>query len=630
VEVNNVDGESTKTEETKEDDKPTIDDDFIREYSSNTEVVRFIQSKFPRLSTTGSVHLIISLLRNEFPIHASSLMKKHKALYQYNMKKFDKERNLKKEEIKDLKMLLNAFLTEIGKEPIRYDKEQHKDFEVKEIDGEQFFILEKNILYKKIRKLVCDEKGNAFFKYNFKESDMEIMPPKNKDTLQRCLIQILGTSIKFEYPVEFVYSCPRCGSVTNMKAYRTASTNNRIDCPGIFSYVSPQGEPRSRRCEKGLIPDNDISITKDSYYYDICYEEATGRRNLKKMNAGAFSFKRYDPGFYECVLFRIKNPKKTELYQIMDVKEVLSNRFVFPPQDPSENYFFTLQRAVDEYIKEKTGMEIYGLFPMKVAILIQKMFDVIGLKLICNIQILGDASTGKSTVLKYYGFLLNAHLNQSTNGLSTSIPGLRGTKVTISLMGKDLKIITLGHLGTYKTIHIDEAGESKELVRHLKTFLLEDNYSYDKAGSDGTFQKRTAHINISENLDIEHLGQYRGSIKKAYKELNIKIGDEEMKEWDENWDLHLPIYKYNDNLYLRKVVADKRLEYKQKQTFWLDNYDYPLHERFPFYFYLVNKKKSAELFKIIRGNVARNTISENLELIRALKSDDINDFFETE
>ena len=76
-----------------------------------------------------------------------------------------------------------------------------------------------------------------------------------------------------------------------------------------------------------------------------------------------------------------------------------------------------------------------------------------------NGQLSGDASTGKSTVLKYYLFLLNNQLNLSTNGLSVSVAGMRGTKINISLMGKDVKVITLGHLGTFKSIHIDEASE---------------------------------------------------------------------------------------------------------------------------------------------------------------------------
>ena len=294
----------------------------------------------------------------------------------------------------------------------------------------------------------------------------------------------------------------------------------------------------------------------------------------------------------------------------------------------NENYIITLQKAFDNYIKERTGMEIYGLYPIKVAMIVQTAVNYLGLKLSSNIQIVGDPSTGKSTILKYYGFLLNNHLNLSTNGLSISVAGLRGTRHAISLMGREQKIVTTGYLGTFRSIHIDEAGENKELIQNLKTFLFEDNYGYDKAGATGVFNRRSAHINLSENLDFSHLGQYRGIIRKSYKDLNIKIGEDEKEPWNESWDLHLPIFRY-DNPYLRKVIKEKRIEYQLKQQFWIDGYDYALHERFPFYFYLVNEKQDEELAKVIKGNVARDTISENLQLMRALKSDDIIEYFKS-
>jgi hypothetical protein len=54
-----------------------------------------------------------------------------------------------------------------------------------------------------------------------------------------------------------------------------------------------------------------------------------------------------------------------------------------------------------------------------------------------------------------------------------------------------------------------------------------------------------AQVNISENINPEHLGKYRGGIKKAYKE--IEAPDKVV--WDEMWDLELPLYKY-ENKYL--------------------------------------------------------------------------------
>ena len=584
----------------------------------------FIKKKFKRIPRTGAIKLIKEILYQNPNIHITKITKKWKGFHHYNRTKFDDKHNLKPEVIKDLRTSLNGFLHEIGKEIPQYDEVTHKHFEVISIDGIDCYVLNKNISFKKVRKLTCDEGGDVVFKYNFLKPDTDIIIPSNKDIIQRCLIQILSTPIKFDYPIENEYFCPQCESTTKKKSYETASTNSKLLCPGIFNYLDGEGNSKSRLCKLSLYPDNEISLTKDAYYYDLCYDDEKGGKHT----AGSFSFEKFEPGFYECVLFKVKNPRKTELFQLMDIKPILSNTFVLPEKELNINYLITLQKSVDKYIKEQTGMEIYGLYPIKISLIIQTMMSHLKLKLIANIQIVGDPSTGKSTVLKYYGFLLNNHLNLSTNGLSISIPGLRGTKQVITLMGKDQKIITPGYLGTFRSIHIDEAGENKDLVQNLKTFLLEDNYGYDKAGATGVSNVRLAQINLSENLDYNHLGQYRGAIRKAYKDFSAQIGEEEKPDWDEKWDLHSPLFSY-ENPYLYKVISEKRTEHRLKQMFWIDGYDYALHERFPFYFYLVNEIEDEKFIEIVKGNVSRDTISENLQLIRALKTDDIPKFFES-
>jgi hypothetical protein len=315
------------------------------------------------------------------------------------------------------------------------------------------------------------------------------------------------------------------------------------------------------------------------------------------------------------------------MFHIVDVKKPESNIFKLPKQKHNENYLFTLQKACDNYIEEKTGMKIYGLYPIKCALILQTLANHLKERLSLNVMIVGDPSTGKSLVLKYYPFLLNHYFNLSSNGLSISVPGLRGTRSTINLFGKDIKIVTVGHLGSYRSIHIDEAGENKELVQNLKSFLLEDNYSYDKAGSVGVTSKRTSHVNVSQNLDYEHVGQYRGAIRKAYKDLNMTMDGIEKEDWDESWDLFLPIHKY-ENPQLRKVIREKRIEFKQKQVFWIDGLDYALHERFPFYFYLVNEKPNNELDDVIALNGGRTTVTENIEILRATFTQELEKFFD--
>lgn len=611
--------EAPQSDKMAESDKREADEELlqldearIQSFVANPDVIKFLKKHVPKLRRDGIQKLIRLLLYQSTSIYAKDLTPKPKTFVRYNLAKFDKDGKMKVEASKILRLQLMDYLREIGKDiqlAITATKDETTD---------DTYIVDKNSNYAKVRNLICDEGGDIKLVYNFDKPDMKPQPPQNKATLQLCQIQLVSSGIKFDYPVEYHYSCAVCGHRQYKKAYQMISTKTKYKCEGIKNYVSAQGEPKAKICGEPLYPEGETSLKKNAYYYDVNYEDESG----VKQSVGGISFNRYQPGFYECVLFEINNPNKTSTLMIIDVKPIISNKMSIPEKHEDENYLITLQKACDNFIKQQTGMEIYGLLPIKVALLIQYIISVLKLRLVSNIQLVGDSSTGKSTVLKYYGFLLGNQFNLSTNGLSISIPALRGTKQTITLMGKEQKIITLGYLGTFRTIHIDEAGENKQLIQNLKTFLLEENYSYDKAGATGIFNERTAQINLSENLDYNHLGQYQGSIRKAYKEMNVKIGEEEQIEWSQDWDLHKPIFEYT-NPYLRKAIDDKRTEYRNKQIFWIDGYEWPLHERFPFYFYLVNEKKDKELGKVVKENIRRNTIRENLQLIKVLKNEEL-------
>lgn len=604
-------------------DTMPLNEELIDKYSSDPEVIKFTVKKFIRLNPAKAKIFIRFMLQRRLKINVTDIFgNKYKGFVQYNKGKLDKSFNFKVDVIKEFLDELNGLLARLGKDLILYGED--KDELKKELIGGEFVVpVDGDTPYEAVWKLICEEGGMIKFKYDFINSDMKTAKPQNKGTLQRCSIQILSFNVKFDYPIEYVYRCQMCRTTTREVAYETASQNGKIKCPGIYNYVNASGEPKSRICNNLLSPAGEISITKDCYLYDIGYETDEG----KLMSASAYGFDKYDPGYYDCVMFRIKNPKKQETFHIIDIKPIKSNPFPVPQKEDKENYLISLQKACDEYIEKQTGLKIYGLFPIKVAMLIQKAIQEFGMRLNANIQVAGDASTGKSTVLKYYGYLLNGSLNMTTNGLSVSVAGIRGTRASINLMGRDISIVKKGHLGTFHTIHIDEAAENKELVKNLKSFLLEDNYSYDKAGSDGIFHRRTAHVNVSENLDYTHLGQYRGAIRKAYKELDVKIGEEEMEQWSESWDLHQPLFTYT-NPYLYKVINEKRIEYQLKSQFWIDGYDFALHERFPFYFYLIHDKPDDELYKTVRENTQRNIISENLLLIKVLRNVELNQLFE--
>lgn len=602
-------------------DNLKISSELIQQYSTSQPVIKYVKGYFNRLQKSYCIILIKKILNMDINISVDELSKSPKSFYHHNMGKFDKDKKMKLETIKHLRYGIIGYIKNLGKELDIYEnKEPELKSEV--VDGKEYYFVDEHSTHDKVRRFVCDEGGEVNFKYDFDKGALKSNVPKSNNLLQRCSIQILSRPVKFDYPVEYSYNCIQCKTISTKKAYEVVSSQNKNKCEAMYQYVNANGEPKSKVCGLMSSPDNESSISTPGYYYDISYDDELG----DKQTVGAFSFNKYEPGFYDVVLFKLTNPNKAELFHIIDAKAEPGSTFVIPEKEKGINYLFTLQKAFDSYILEKTGMNIYGLYPVKVALILQYALSFISDNLNFNLQIVGDSSTGKSTVLKYYGFLLANNFNLSTNGLSISVAALRGTRQSITLMGKEQKIITVGYLGTFKTIHIDEAGENRDLVQNLKTFLLENNYSYDRAGATGVFNKRTAQINLSENIDTNHLGQYRGMIRKAYKEFDDQIGEEEHVKWDEDWDLHKPIFEYT-NPYLRKIIKDKRTELEEQKKFWIDGYEIPLHERFPFYFYLVNDKENEELDMVVQGNYCRETIQEQLKLIKVLKSNNIKEFF---
>ena len=606
----------------------------VKKWAEDQTIINVVKDIFKRVKRDKAKDLLWYLIKAQR--FKASDIGGGKSIIIHNMKSFNvnNEKNDGEIKLEELKRLREELLIRIqhivtarttfenGKE-IEHEISDDEDNPTPMFDFDKC-IVNKFVTFETIRKNICDEAGKLEFKYDFNEPDLPIISPKEVDTLQHVKIQILTQGVKFDYPLIYKYVCTECENITVKKAYEVTSTNNKILCPHNILGSNSKGEPTVKKCKHTLSPDKDLTVVKKAYFYEVGYED-----EHTKFVASAISFEQYKPGFYECVMYLIPSSGKTETFFILDVQQIPPNKLPLPTVNPNENYVFTLQRTFDDYIKQQTGVEIYGLYPIKCGLILQTALHYLKERLLFNVMVVGDPSTGKSLSLKYYSFLLNNYYNLSTNGISVSIAGLRGTRSAISLFGKDIKIVTIGHLGSYNSIHIDEAGENKELVQNLKSFLLEDNYSYDRAGSTGVSNERTAHVNISQNLDHEHVGVYRGAIRKAYKELNMTIGGIEKSEWNENWDLFQPLHYYEDNPQLRKVIKDKRIEFHQKQIFFIDGVDLALHHRFPFYFFVVNEKENIKLLEAVRNNSSRKTVDKNLEVIRALYTEDIDLFFKS-
>jgi hypothetical protein len=306
------------------------------------------------------------------------------------------------------------------------------------------------------------------------------------------------------------------------------------------------------------------------------------------------------------------------------VKEFAKNRFFPPLQSPDENYVFTLQKAVDNYIWQRTGMTIWGLFPLKICMLIQKLASVLEYQLRMNIDCTGSKSTGKSLLLKYYGICLYGFNFKTTVGLSISIPSLRGVTQKASLLGKEITIHKMGLLGAFSNIHIDEVGENPILIPQLKSFLSESNFSNDKAYGDFITYKRTAHVNLSKNIDKTHVGLYCGAIKKVYDNLEI-TNSVDKPDWDHKWDLFQPLEKYN-NPYLKYAIKNQRIKLEREQKFWIDGMDIALHDRFPFFFFLYDDNNE-NLNETIKENSRQAVATDMIEIVQKLVTDDLDLFF---
>ena len=219
-----------------------ITSEMVAEYSNNPLIIKFIKRKFKRLNHVSAIKLINLLLRSATKIHANEISKS-KSFLQYNMGKFDNETKLLKlDTVKSLHLELMGLLIDMGKDLPMFDK-------INKNEDSDCYKLDKNTVYAKIRRLICDEGGEVDLKYDFDTPDMEIENVKNKEGLQRSNIQILSKGIKFDYPIEYRYVCPRCNHRASKKSYETVSTKTAYTCEGIYQYASPQtGEPKAKIC----------------------------------------------------------------------------------------------------------------------------------------------------------------------------------------------------------------------------------------------------------------------------------------------------------------------------------------------------------------------------------------------
>lgn len=602
---------------------------YIKRVSEHSLAINFIKKNIRRLHFIYPSIMIEFIMKNQLPYYAQ--LSDHPVTFiKLNGKWFDKDGKMKPDMFISLKKkfeeeILPGLKVQKNIQEVPISAEEDKD-ELEKIDDDTFMV-DKFTTYQSIMKAVGDGDKNTMFKYDFKNPDMPIRYISDAEELQRCKIMIPGNKINFDYIYKNRYCCPKCGKTFIEPEYKYRSVHNNLCCNGDIVKTDPNtGNETVKRCNTVLNPDEDNSMCRNMFYYTISYD--TQKLFIGDLRtAVAISFKELDPGFYDAVLYRISSKTRMPTYFIVDVYDFEDNVFLPPTKNMEENYVLTFVNALDDFVERKAGVLIRGLVSPKIGLLFQTIANYIGMDLFFNVQLCGEKSTGKSMLLEHWGFLLNGGKHLSTNGLSISIPALRGTRRNIIVFGKEHKAFAMGLLAAKTSIHIDEAMSNPQMVEELKMFLFNREISYDKSETEGTVYKRTAHVNLSENLNQGHLMNYIDSVKREYKDTVVIEEGRNLDVWDDSWDLYMPLEEYGFNPYLKAAIQTVRKDMEKKQKFWIDGHDLSLHDRFPFYYYLVTKKDYPELMDAVMKNIARVNIMESLELIRAFKSSSLVNFF---
>jgi hypothetical protein len=504
--------------------------------------------------------------------------------------------------------LYDVIVNKIGTTIKEIDKEDTK-WKDHDID-ENTCAVNDSFNYEYMRQVMCDNGDELNFVYKFND-DKPKEEIENIKTLQVINLNIDSKGECFGYPLIYNYYCNECGNNTTKKTYEVCSTQKKIHCEHEIETVTETGQIKTKRCNRQLYPDKERTETKPFYVYKGSLPR-TGKSDerveiisekempIGRIKAAVILIPREFGSLFLCVVDykkekkqKVDLPKKGKRHRIMDLIEVVDNR-----------------------ILDLVNYEIYGYIPMKMAMIIQ--FYGRYLKDIpnnFNVALVGGKSTGKTTFVDYWGATLYGDNFKSVQVTNISIPKLRGTMESVRLFNQDFPYVCYGWLGDYDLIAIDELKEKPEMKTDLKPLLRNPTYSYAKQGGSGNDRLRTAQMIITENINPNHLKQYRKKVRELYSEGSNTVNEEdERPAWDNGWDLELPLYMY-ENDYLRNVINTVREEFESVGCNWIDGSELAADDRFVFYFYIYNKdteNEDSELNQVIIRNLERNAGNYNI------------------
>jgi len=547
------------------------------------------------------------------------------SFYKQNKSKLNNDYTIKPEIIIEI--------TKRYKQAIKIRENGLEEKEETGITGEEIFTLNHLVELKHIYDTWFKTSGEAIFKYDFTTPIQPNNPKINDNTLQRWKLQILQLIQEISFPVKYKYHCEECGNDTYRSLYDVSSTNNKGSCDG----ETPTINGNIKRCNNKLNPNAESDYIK-MFMYEVGVREEGG----ETVCYTAFSTHHLRPFSYECVGLVLNNNNQSSLL-ILDVMNIESVNIpldslptptttINRDENETNDIIIEYQKLFDQFIKEKTGMDIIGMNDLKIFMILQKLNSTLQMPLYDNIKVVGDKGVGKSLTLTYYGILLYGFSFMQSASTDISIASLRGSGFknnALNISGE-----TPALLCEYENIYIDELKDaSQNLILELKSQLSKDTVSNNKADGKKYERKRKAQLNTAQNFHEIHQKTYMKKIREVY-ELNMGKYDD-APPFDTDWDLQQPIKTY-ENECLRKALYIVRQGFYNAGIDWLDGDDMAANDRFPYRLVIkqsIDMEAANELLKKKKKSLSLqaeyNTNINTIDLKQKISSENINYFFES-
>jgi len=616
---------------------------------------------FPNINNKIKIYILEKLLSNNYLINFNELKWKNKSseyisfkesnFYKLNKERINEDGTFDKNFFQlELFQKFESIKKSLDGEMIIDDNDNDNNEQHLELIEKDVYKIKKHHTIADVYQAMFDSEGFCKFKYNFKSNRIKKQYITTIITLQRFEIKINSKINSYDHLAKLHYRCSSCKHEFYKSYNELESTNFRTECDNVI--VNNEG--KSKTCNKALSKPTQLSEKVNINIYDATILNLEGVPE----NILVESMEDFKPFIYDAVGFRLQDNGEKYLF-IVDYLPIDGNKIQYDKIDNNiisidKNKMFSERdndakdiipywfNFFDSMIKELSGDDVLGMYDIKFALIVQKICQIFYrkskfFKLNYNIALLGDNDSGKTWTFEHYGYLFYGGLMKQTSGISISLPSLRGSSKSNRDIKKGNKNIP-GLLTQYGMILIDEIDQnSDDIMSGLKPILLEPIYSNDKADGDKTIYTRTAHINITENVKLDHIGMMQGLIKKEYENLyndpTIEKDGSESEKFSYDWDVFKQIETYT-NLILKQAIINVRQKYNEKNSHFLDGRELAVHDRFPFWFVMkktddeevINSRQDSVIDRMLNDREEESFVAVN-KMLQQLTIDNINELF---